>query len=104
MLSSFSDNNNYPEFCLKASKNDDLFGSFRRKPIYNQIVELLSEEQGQAFLNEIELNSDSLGEINNFKNNDLYGNPRKFHYLKIGELSPTTLMYIKVIYDLDFAI
>jgi hypothetical protein len=101
MLTSFSDNLEYPEFCKKASNDDVVFSSFRRNPAYNKIVELLTEEQGAGFLKEIELNVDSISEIEKFKKNDLFGYPRVYGYPVVGDISPTTLMYIKIIFELE---
>lgn len=101
MISSFSDNLEYPAFCMQASKVDTVFETFRRNDIYNSIVELLSEEQGAQFLNEINLNPEVLKEIDSFKENDLYGDPRMYDYKEVGKISPTTLMYTKILYDLQ---
>ena len=42
-----------------------------------------------------------IDKINDFKINDLGGNPIKYSYKQFGKLSPTTLRYIKVSLDLS---
>ena len=101
MNSSYSDDLEYPKFCLSASSHDLIFKTFRQNDIYNKIVELLSETQGQEFLNEIKLNPNIVLEIESFKENDNFGSPRVYNYPSVGKISPTTLMYIKILYDLE---
>ena len=97
---SLSDNQSYPQVCINASGDYRFFNNFRRNPIYNKILEHASEEQGKQYLQLISKDSDILGAINNFKSNDHYGNPRVYEYPDIGEISPSTLRYIKVLTDL----
>jgi putative sugar O-methyltransferase len=97
---SLSDNQAYPQVCLQASNDYRSFNNFRRNPIYNQILEHVSEEQGQEYLNFISKDTDVLNVIDNFKSNDDYGNPRMYEYSPLGRISPTTLRYIKVLVDL----
>lgn len=101
MKTSFSDNSSYPNFCLNASIDDNLFRSFRRNPTYNKIVELLGQEFGSKFLNQIQLNDLRLKEMETFKKNDEYGDPKVFNYKDVGIFSPTTLMYIKILYQIE---
>ncbi len=102
--SSLSDNEVYPSFCLKASKDKAVFANFRRNEIYNQILEHVSEQEGAEYINEIKRQSIRLKDLNLFKDNDLYGNPIKKNYPETGEISPTTLRYIKVLTDLELAV
>jgi hypothetical protein len=97
---SLSDNQGYPQVCLKASSDYWLFNEFRRNPVYNAILEHLSESQGHEYLHYIERDPDVMGAIAEFKRNDAYGNPRCYEYPAIGRISPTTLRYIKVLVDL----
>lgn len=98
---SVSDNNLYPKFCLKAAKANRLFKDFRRHPIYTSILEHLSYEQGNAYLEKIIEQSPSFVDyFEVFRKNDLYGNPITYSYGNYGVFSPTTLRYIKVASDL----
>jgi hypothetical protein len=97
---SLSDNQTYPEICIKASRDYSVFNNFRRNPIYNEILEHVSEEQGKEYLRLISDDSDILSQLNKFKPNDDYGNPRMYEYPGVGMISPTTLRYIKVLVDL----
>lgn len=97
---SASDNQSYPQVCLKASSDYWLFNEFRRNPFYNEILEHVSESQGHEYLHYIERDPDVMGAIAEFKRNDAYGNPWSYEYPAIGKISPTTLRYIKVLVDL----
>ncbi len=101
MNSSLSDNNIYPRICQLAADSDDFFSSFKRNPSYREILEHTSFEQGKDYLNIVKRdNPNLLNKIENFKQNDLLGNPEKYFYEGIGEISPSTLRYIKVLSDL----
>ena len=47
LTTSLSDNEVYPDFCLKASNDLLLFSNFRRNEVYQQILEHLSKELGE---------------------------------------------------------
>lgn len=97
---SVSDNEAYPQLCLQASRDDRVFADFRRNPIYNEILEHVTEEQGRQYLDLIARDPDLLGAMDEFRRNDLYGNPRTHTYPSAGAVSPSTLRYIKVLADL----
>lgn len=50
---SLSDNEIYPDFCNKASLNSKVFSNFRRNPVYLQILEHVTKDDGQKYLDEI---------------------------------------------------
>lgn len=101
LSTSISDNQIYPNFCIKASTDLRVFSNFRRNNVYRQILEHLSFEVGIAYLDEIKKNNfDLLENIVLFKENDDWGNPEIFEYPEIGKISPSTLRYIKVFFDL----
>lgn len=104
--SSVSDDGRYPVYCRIASENAFMFHHFRRNEIYNLILEHMSKEQGQEYL-DILVKSPSFDKV--FKNlplylnNDTVGKPRVYDYNINGNIysvSPTTLRYIKVLTDL----
>jgi hypothetical protein len=94
---SLSDNGQYVEFCHLASWNTEAFDTFRSNPIYNVILEHVSYEQGLEYLKKIPTKE----RFEEFKKNDLYGGARRCHYIEVGDISPTTLRYIKVLYDIN---
>ena len=68
----------------------------------------MTEEQGRDYLAIIERSGDLVECLDTFRENDRFGGPRVYSYGHAGVLSPTTLRYIKVMYDLrvlfgDFA-
>lgn len=93
-------NQGYPQVCIQASNDYRLFNNFRRNPIYNRMLEHVSEEQGNEYLQIISNDSEIMSKINDFKANDEWGNPRIYDYPNIGRISPTTLRYIKVLTDI----
>ena len=103
---SASDNGAYPEFCYAASKHDEVFANFRRHPIYTQVLEHVTPEQGKNYLEIILGNTDLKLDVDKWKillKNDSAGNPNIVTYNFGGNsitCSPTTLRYIKVLSDI----
>lgn len=97
---SLSDNQIYPQVCLDAANDYRIFNRFRQNPIYNQILEHVTEKEGATYLNLISQDPVLLGELDKFRQNDLYGTPRVYQYPNIGAVSPSTLRYVKVLSDL----
>lgn len=103
---SISDDNSYPVVCYMASKSEYFFKKFRRNAAYNDILEHVSQKQGQEYLAVIHKNSKlkfTDSDWDNFHKNDLYGNPVMFSYDLNGrkmDMSPTTLRYAKVLQDI----
>ena len=85
------------KFLSKKSK----LRRFRRAYDYREILEHLDYEDGKKYLDLINKTKKySVDEINQFKLNDIFGSPRKFHYPNLGYISPTTLRYIHVATDI----
>lgn len=97
---SLSDNQIYPQVCLNAANDYRCFNQFRQNSIYNEILEHVTEKEGAAYLELIAHDPVLLGEIEKFRQNDLYGTPRIFQYPNVGSVSPSTLRYVKVLSDL----
>lgn len=98
LSTSYSDNQVYPNICIKASMDLTVFSNFRRNKIYQKTLEHVSFDLGKAYLQEI---PKSLFEkMDSFKKNDEWGNPELYEYPQIGKISPSTLRYIKVLGDL----
>ena len=97
---SISDNDQYPALVNEAVINENTFNTFKRHPWYTPILEHVSYEDGIKYLDIIKNEYSFLLEnITKYKTNDDIGNPIKHQY-EIGEMSPTTLRYIKVLGDL----
>lgn len=98
---SISDNQIYPNFCIKASTDLLIFSNFRRNDVYRKILEHVTYEQGLAYLGEIKKHNFDLSKNVEFlKKNDEWGNPELFEYPEIGKISSSTLRYTKVFTDL----
>lgn len=97
---SISDNQAYPQICIRASNDYRYFNKFRRNAVYNQILEHVSKEQGAQILEKIINDPGILEKMDAFRLNDNYGDPRVYKYPGIGDISPTTLRYVKVLSDL----
>lgn len=97
---SLSDNEIYPQVCLDAANDYLLFNQFRQNPIYNQILEHVTEKEGAAYLELIAHDQEVLGEMEKFRENDLHGTPRVYQYPNVRAVSPSTLRYVKVLSDL----
>lgn len=91
----------YKAFCKKAAETPAIFDTFKTHPDYVPILEHVSFELGEEYLNIIqEKNPHLLKLINKFKENDKIGHPNTSFYQETGNISPTTLRYIKVASDL----
>ena len=102
LKTSLTDNFDYPQFCLQASLDYSKFRSFRQNQIYNAALEHDSFEQGLEYLQATkESGYNVLSKIDEFRKNDLIGNPQVFDYDGIGTIAPPTLRYIKILSDLE---
>lgn len=96
-----SDNGSYVRFVQSAVLDYKKFKNFKRHPDYQAILEHVTEDEGEKYLDIIKNNSpELLNNINQFKDNDLVGGPITYDYPEIGNISPSTLRYIKVASDL----
>jgi hypothetical protein len=101
LKTSMSDNEKYPNFCLKAANDLLVFSNFRQNEIYRQILEHVDAILGGEYLEEIvKTRPDLINEMEKIKANDLYGNPRLYNYKSVGGICPSTLRYAKVLADL----
>jgi putative sugar O-methyltransferase len=98
---SLSDNEKYPNFCLNAANDLLVFSNFRQNKTYRRILEHVRVETGELYLEEIlKTRPELIKEIEKIKANDLYGNPNLYDYKTVGNISPSTLRYTKVLADL----
>jgi putative sugar O-methyltransferase len=86
----------YLNVCMNAASSDSAFATFKRHVDYTPILEHVSKEQGQDYLNVIK---EYKIDITPYLFNDKYGGTIKHKYQVANtelEVSPTTLRYIKV--------
>ena len=93
---------NYLKSCKSFVENDFLFQNFRKNDLYHEILEHVNYEDGKIYIDEMKnINNLTSENIFNFKENDKIGNPNTFNYEKFGNISPTTLRYIKNVLDIE---
>ena len=94
--------NEYLETCRRAVEDDEIFAKFKSIQGYKNILEHVTPRQGHEYLEiAMAMSEDALIEnIDAFKENDEIGSPDKFSYDKIGKISPTTIRYIKNVFEM----
>lgn len=98
---SLSDNGFYIAAVQAAIQNYKAFSTFKQHRDYRVVLEHVTREDGERCLEILRKDApDFLEEIEKFKVNDLIGRPQTFPYPGIGQISPTTLRYMKVASDL----
>jgi len=92
----------YLETCRSAVKDDEIFAKFKSIQGYKNILEHVTPRQGTEYLQiAMEMGEDALLEnIEQFKENDSIGTPDTFSYPEIGKISPTTIRYIKNVFEM----
>ena len=92
----------YVAFVQRAVQHYNVFRSFKRHPSYRTVLEHVNAGEGAKYLDVIKSQSPQiLNRVEKFKENDLIGNPITHSYPQIGNISPTTLRYMKVASDLQ---
>tara|TARA_R100000742_G_C4250944_1_gene69277 strand:+ start:158 stop:916 length:759 start_codon:yes stop_codon:yes gene_type:complete len=83
----------YLNACRAAAQGSDFFKNFKSHPAYRHVLEHVSYEEGQLYLDEIDIDyKDVLDEV---KENDKLGTPIQCSYDGVGMISPTTVRYLK---------
>lgn len=96
-----SKNIKYLEICELASSNDTIFDTFKKNPYYTKILEHTSYRQGLLYYDYIKnIFPEYTKYIELFKINDLIGAASTHYYAPIGNISPSTLRYIKVLAEI----
>jgi putative sugar O-methyltransferase len=98
---SISDDMVYPDFCGKAAHDSRLFAQFRARPEYTRILEHVPTDLGLLYLQEIPESSRAFQHLREASKNDLIGSPHTMVLDSGLKISPTTLRYVKVSYDLE---
>ena len=99
---SCSDSFEYRNACLEAATDEQNFQTFKQNPSYTSILEHVSQSYGQEIFKLITQEYPHLiKRFEKFKKNDIVGMPCTYEYPSIGQASPTTLRYVKVLGDLE---
>jgi putative sugar O-methyltransferase len=100
-LSYSEENGLYTSEVRKILLSHKKFRNFKRNFNYNVVLEHVSKEQGEKYLEVLRSRNDEVlaESLNSLLLIDSIGNPRKYKYYE-GFLSPTTLRYVKVASDL----
>ena len=99
--SSLADFEAYTACTERAAINDHAFANFKRDKCSTEILEHVTADQGRQYLDIVlKDNPAILQHLDQFRENDRYGNPITSNYGPYGEFSPTTLRYLKVLSDL----
>lgn len=108
MKTSSSDNGTFPQFCEDILQDSDKFSTFRKNPIYQGVVETVSESDGKGYLQLALQKKPKYSKLfKTFSRNDSLGSPIRFYYnygflnLNHCYFSPTTLRYINTLADLE---
>lgn len=113
MIAPYQPYQKYTEFIKEILENDELFATFKRNPIYNDVLEHVTCMQGVEYLEHI-LYANLPREVwEQVLQNDLIGNPNRFSYfvpynendddkksITYKPISPTTLRYFKFSIDI----
>ena len=99
---SISDENKFKTLCKNAYENDTIFDGFKSNTSFTEILEHTTYDQGIGYISEIEKDTKvDLNLMYKFKDNDTQGNPKKYIFKDpYGEISPSTIRYIKVLNDM----
>lgn len=92
----------YIETCRSAVEDDNIFAKFKSLQGYKNILEHVTPRQGTEYLQvAMEMAGDALRQnLDKFKENDIIGTPDKFSYPETGKISPTTIRYIKNVFEM----
>jgi hypothetical protein len=88
----------YLNICKLSATRDEYFSNFKNHPAYRHVLEHVPYEEGLQYLSEIKINYED--RLEKIKENDLIGSPITFDYDDIGNISPTTIRYIKNVSDI----
>lgn len=92
----------YEKSVIEIISSQGAFKRFRRKYNYREILEHLTYHDGKRYLHYLNLNyPEWKSRLSQFVLNDRIGSPRTFKFKEIGRISPTTLRYIAVAYDIE---
>ena len=92
----------YLETCRSAVADDAVFAKFKSLQGYKNILEHVTPRQGAEYLQTaLEMSEEAfLDNLESFKENDTVGSPDTFSYPETGKISPTTIRYIKNVFEM----
>ena len=92
----------YVNTCIDIVEDDEVFVKFKSIQGYKNILEHVTPRQGAEYLQVVmEMAGGALLEnLDEFKENDTIGTPDKFSYPETGKISPTTIRYIKNVFEM----
>ena len=88
----------YNDYCHLAATDDVEFGKFKQNKFYRTILEHVLYEEGMHYLNDT--SDEVLSKLEAIKANDWLGSPYTSEYSKVGNISTTTLRYMKTATDI----
>lgn len=102
MKTSVSDYTEYKNICLRAATDDEVYKTFRQHYDYTPILEHVTEELGQRYVNEIEKHELFKPEyLEIARKNDIEGTPILLDYQPpFTNVCPSTMRYLKTTLDL----
>lgn len=92
----------YKSICKNAAEHDEIFAIFKQHEDYTPVLEHMNYNQGVGYKNVIlQDNILDRNKFEKFKENDIYGTATLCDYgTEFGQISPSTLRYVKVLSDL----
>lgn len=96
---SLSDTPAYVLICKLASENDAILNRFKREVNYMRILEHVDYPLGREYLFQIQNDLRLITNLKEVASREI-GNPKKYHFPKIGSVSPTQLRYTKILGDM----
>ena len=109
MKTSIADKTPYVYAAYEAALSDEAFATFKQNPHYQQVLEHMTKEDGQKILDYLQsIQSIRVDDYIEYMTkqlhiNDKFGSPNLVSYnknYKINSISPSTIRYIKVVFDL----
>jgi len=91
----------YTDACTEFVESDGKFTSFKQDSRYKKILEHVKRAESELFIESMkcpELITEDI--LESFKENDLYGTPEILSYDFFGDISPSTIRYIKNTLDI----
>lgn len=86
----------YLKACLEAGTDDLKFVNFKQDYRYTPILEHVSIEESLDYIKEFKFPYEFIRPmLDKIRENDIYGSPTLYQYENYGQLSPTTVRYIK---------
>jgi len=89
--------------CTAAAESDALFNKFRRNQSYVKILEHVGYQHGLEYIDAIKKEIGDAGisrDGDKWKAGDAFGGPKQNFFSAVGSISPSTLRYARIAYDI----